>query len=135
MRGELLLDTGPLVALLNRRDRHHRWAVEALAVRARVITCESVLSEAFFLLSASSRASAGLRGMLSERALEVAKLSDELGPITKLMGRYANVPMSLADSCLVRLSELFPKGVVATIDSDFLVYRRFGRQVIPVLMP
>ncbi|MBL8912583.1 MAG: PIN domain-containing protein [Archangium sp.] len=135
MRGELLLDTGPLVALLNPRDRHHRWAVEALAVRARVITCESVLSEAFFLLSASSRASAGLRGMLSERALEVAKLSDELGPITKLMGRYANVPMSLADSCLVRLSELFPKGVVATIDSDLLVYRRFGRQVIPVLMP
>lgn len=135
MTGELILDTGPLVALLNPRDRHHRWAVEALAVRARVVTCEAVLSEAFFLLSRSARASKALRSMVGEGTLEVVSLFGEFANVARLMARYANVPMSFADGSLVRMSELLPRAVVATVDSDFLVYRRFGRQVIPVLMP
>jgi hypothetical protein len=51
------------------------------------------------------------------------------------MRRYASVPMSLADACLVRMSELDPAARILTLDSDFLVYRRSGRQVVPTIMP
>jgi predicted nucleic acid-binding protein len=129
----LILDTGPLVALLSPGERHHAWAVEALRVRAKVVTCEAVASEAFFLLRSSTRASRALRGMLADGALELVSLSDEVQPITRLMDRFAT--MSFADGCLVRLSELITRGVVATLDSDFRVYRRHGRQVIPLLTP
>lgn len=135
MTATLLLDTGPLVALLVPKEKHHRWATEALRVRARVLTCEAALSEAFFLLRKFDRASRALRGMLEEGVLELVPLSAEATPIAKLLERYASVPMSLADASLVRMSELFPRSVVATLDSDFRVYRRNGRQVIPLLMP
>ena len=104
-------------------------------MRARVVTCEAVLSEAFFLLRAFDKSSRALRGMIADDVLEVVSLATEAGIVTKLMDRYVSVPMSFADGCLVRLSELMPKAVVATLASDFRVYRRNGRQVIPLLMP
>ena len=52
-----------------------------------------------------------------------------------LVGRYASVPMSLADACLVRMTELLPGATVITLDRDFAVYRRHGRQVVPLLSP
>lgn len=135
MTGILLLDTGPLVALLVPKEKHHRWAQEALRVRARVLTCEAVLSEAFFLLRKFERASSALRGMLEDGVVELISLSAENVQLAKLLQRYVSVPMSFADASLVRMSELFPRSVVATLDSDFRVYRRNGRQVIPLLMP
>ena len=135
MTATLILDTGPLVALLNPREPHHAWATEALRVRARVVTCEAAASEAFFLLRRYDKASRALRGMLADELLELVSLASEARPLTKLMDRYASVPMSFADGCLVRLSELMPRAVVATLDADFRVYRRNGRQVIPLLMP
>jgi hypothetical protein len=62
-------------------------------------------------------------------------LKDHFEEASELMQRYANVPMSLADACLVRMSELIPKSVVLTLDSDFRIYRRHRRQKIPLLMP
>ena len=105
----LVLDTGPLVALLAPRERHHRWATEALRVRARVVTCEAVLSEAFFLLRTSEKGLGALQGMLEEDQLELASLASEGAAVARLMGRYASVPMSFADACIVRLSELIPR--------------------------
>lgn len=133
MSGTLILDTGPLVALLASRDRHHRWATEALHVRGRVVSCEAILSEAFFLLRSTSSGTAALRGMLADGLIELVPLASELPRVTALMARYESVPMSFADACLVRLSELLPKSVIATLDTDFRVYRRNGRQVIPLL--
>jgi hypothetical protein len=62
-------------------------------------------------------------------------LAEEADAVVQLMRRYRNVPMSLADACLVRLSEIVPDAVVFTLDADFRIYRRRGRAVIPVLMP
>ncbi len=135
MTGILLLDTGPLVALLVPKEKHHRWAQQALRVRTRVLTCEAVLSEACFLLRKFDKASRALRGMLEDGVLELVPLSAETAALSKLLERYASVPMSFADASLVRMSELFARSVVATLDSDFRVYRRNGRQVIPLLMP
>lgn len=117
------------------REPRHRWATEALRVRSRVITCEAVVSEAFFLLRASGNASSALRGLLVDQALEIVPLNAEMRSIMALMERYVSVPMSFADACLVRLSELIANAVVVTIDSDFRVYKKNGRRVIPVLSP
>ena len=131
----LALATGPLVALLAKNDRYHPWATQALRVRTRVVSCEAVVSEATFLVQKSHTAAAALRGLLASGELELVSMANELPSLAALMGRYANVPMSFADACLVRLTELNPRAVVATVDSDFLVYRRNGRQVVPTLMP
>ncbi len=135
MTPTLILDTGPLVALLNPSEPRHAWSREALRVRGRVVTCESVLSEAFFLLRRSSAATAALQELLAEGTLELESLAAEARPLVKLMHKYRSVPMSFADACLVRLSELLPDAVVATLDSGFRVYRRHGRQVVPLLTP
>lgn len=62
-------------------------------------------------------------------------LEEELPAVAKLLFRYASVPMSLADACLVSMAERYPSGIVMTLDRDFLVYRKHGRQAIPTRMP
>jgi predicted nucleic acid-binding protein len=132
-----LLDTGPLVAMLDRGDKDHAWAVEQMAqFRRPLVTCEAVITEAFHLLRRLPRAQTAILEMLAEDALRVAfQLGDEPRQILALLRRYANVPMSLADACLVRLSELVADSVVFTLDSDFRIYRRHGRQKIPLVLP
>lgn len=137
MSQRVLLDTGPLVALLDKRDQHHDWAT-GIAVRfpAPWHTCESVLSEACFLMRTLPEARRAILVMLRQRLLTVGmRLDQEAERVAKLMDDYADVPMSLADACLVRMSELIPDCVVLTLDGDFRVYRRHGRKNIPVLMP
>ena len=74
--------------------------------------------------------------LLYRKVIRVAlRVDDEQVALRTLMRRYRNRPMSLADACLVRLSELHPGGRVFTLDSDFRIYRRHGNKVIPVLMP
>ncbi len=131
------LDTGPLVALINRRDRHHDWAVQRFdEFDAPTETCDAVLSEACFLLRDLHD---GPRAVLDlvERGVVVPTfhVEGEASSLLKLMNRYANVPMPLADACLVRMTEVVPATRILTIDRDFLVYRRHGRQSVPVLMP
>jgi predicted nucleic acid-binding protein len=62
-------------------------------------------------------------------------LANDLDRVLKLMQKYADVPMSLADACLVRMSETLENPVVLTTDDDFRIYRRHGRQVVPCLTP
>ena len=133
-----LVDTGPIVALLNRRDRHHGWAVETLAtIRPPLLTCEAVLSEAAYLLRRLSGGPEKAVELLGRGILAVPfRLEAEASPVKKLLARYGDVPMDLADACLVRLTELHGDCVLLTLDSEFRhVYRRHGRQAIPTLMP
>jgi predicted nucleic acid-binding protein len=133
----VIVDAGPLVAFLNRRDTHHSWAVEALGrVRPPLLTCESVISEACFLLRRDAKGADGVLELVARDLLQVAfDLAQELDDVRRLMKRYADVPMSLADACLVRMSERYTKASVLTLDGDFRHYRRRGRQVIPLIAP
>lgn len=132
-----LIDTGPIVALLNRRDRHHRWAVDTFAsLVPPVLTCEAVLSEAAYLVKALP---AGPEKVLELVARGVVKpsfrLDEEVRSVQTLLGRYRSARMDLADACLVRMTEQHDS-VLVTVDSEFRdIYRRHGRQTIPVLMP
>ena len=135
MAGNLLVDAGFLVALLSRRDAHHAWAVTQATRHAPPWrTCEAVLSEAFHLLG--SRGSPGLSALLQRRAvLTNFDFNDDMEAVLKLLQKYADVPMSLADACLVRMTETLSGPIVLTTDSDFRIYRRHSRQVIPCVMP
>ena len=135
MARSVLVDAGFLVALLSRRDSHHKWAVAiAPDYGPPWRTCEAALSEAFFLLG--SRGLQALSGLLRRRAVVAAfTLDDDVESIVKLMQKYANVPMRLADACLVRMSETLSDPIILTTDSDFQIYRRHSRQTIPVIAP
>jgi len=130
-----LVDAGFVIALLSRRDRHHKWAVaQAPGVPPPWKTCDAVLSETFRLLG--SRGRPALSALLGRGAVVPAfDLADELDRVLGLMQKYADVPMSLADACLVRMSETLADPLILTTDADFRIYRRHGRQVVPCMMP
>jgi predicted nucleic acid-binding protein len=134
MAGNLLVDAGFLVALLSRRDSHHSWAVTQATEHAPPWrTCEAVLSEAFHLLG--TRGTPALSALLQRRAVLASfAFNDDIESVLKLLKKYADVPMSLADACLVRMTETLSDPLVLTTDSDFRVYRRHSRQVIPCVM-
>jgi len=133
----VVVDAGPLVAWLNARDAQHEWAKDQFGrLRPPVLTCEPVLAETGFLLQRVGGDGAAVPALVAKGVLRVAiSVQEEAGQLHALMRRYRNVPMSLADACLVRLSELVDDVSIMTLDADFRVYRRKGRQVIPMLAP
>lgn len=135
--GPGLLDAGPLVSFLASGLRHHKWAVEQWkSLRPPLLTCEPVLTEAAFLLKREGHEADGVFELLERGVIRIdLSVQKEQADLRALMHRYRNRPMSLADACLVRLSEICPKGEVFTLDGDFRIYRRHGNRVIPVLMP
>jgi predicted nucleic acid-binding protein len=135
--GPALLDTGPLVSFLASGLRHHAWTVEQWKrLRPPLLTCEPVLTEAAFLLKREGRDTDPLFALLERGVIRVAlAVEEEQADLRALMRRYRNRPMSLADACLVRLSEIHTAAEVFTLDSDFRIYRRHGNRVIPVRMP
>jgi predicted nucleic acid-binding protein len=135
MAASVLVDAGFLVALLSRRDTHHRWAGAQTANLAPPwSTCEAVLSEAFHLLGA--RGAPALSSLLRRQSLRLAfDLAQHMEPVLRLMQKYADVPMSLADACLVRMTEALADSVILTTDADFRIYRRHSRQVVPCVTP
>ena len=133
----VILDTGPLVAFLDRRGRHHEWASAQWGlIRPPFLTCESVLAEACFLLAGKPGGLPLLFELLCRGMISLPfRLEDHAEAVAKLIEKYSNIPMSLADACLARMSELFPSGQVFTCDGDFRLYRKHGRQVIPLIAP
>ena len=135
MAASVLVDASFVVALFNRRDSHHQWAAVQSGNHPRPWhTCEAVLSEAFFLLG--PRGAPWLRTFLRRGSLRPAfDLDGQLEPVLELMDKYAGVPMSLADACLVRMTETLSNPLLLTADSDFRIYRRHSRQVVPCVLP
>ncbi len=133
----VLVDTGPLFAYFDRRDRWHRWVVEHMStLRPPFVTCEPVLTEACFLIRRNGGRPADLLSWVARGLLEIGvDLEADAAEIVRLMTRYQDTPMSLADACLVRLAERIPDCRLFTLDSDFAHYRRSGRRTIPLLIP
>src|SRR6202163_452114 len=135
MATSALADAGFLVALLSRRDANHRWAAaQAPRLPPPWMTCEAVLSEATHLLGGDGTRSLAL---LLRRGAPVcgSRFADDMVAVLKLLEKYADVPMSFADACLVRMTETLNDPVLLTTDADFRIYRRHGRQIIPCVLP
>jgi len=136
MKPRFLIDTGPLVAALVPTDRWHTWARAQLeALPGPFATCEAVLAEAMYLLARSVNGQDLLLQLFEDEVGLVLPLNAELRNLRALCRRYRNVPMSFADACLVRLSELHPRLPLMTIDSDFHIYRRNRTQRLPLIIP
>jgi uncharacterized protein len=135
MAATVLVDTSFLVALFSRRDPNHAWASGLLKRWPPPWqTCDAVLSETFHMV--------GLPGMpllaafIRDHGLTSTGVSDfGADEVIALMEKYADVPMSFADACLVRMTEVSSKPTLLTTDTDFHVYRRHGRQAVPCVMP
>jgi predicted nucleic acid-binding protein len=137
MRAELI-DTGPLVAALNKRDRYHSWAAQLLAaVKPPLLTCGAVLSEAAYLLRGISGGPGALMELLKRGLVQTPfRLQDEAPAVQRLLERYASARMDLADACLVRMTEIYADCELLTVDQEFRdIYRRRGRQAIPAVLP
>jgi predicted nucleic acid-binding protein len=137
MAKNILVDTGPIVAALRRRDKHHEWArAHFEAATKPFLSCEAVISEAVFLLERAGGGKQALLGLLEREIVVIGySLESEMSETLRLMRRYDDTPMSFADACLVRMSERIDHSVVFTTDSDFQLYRKNGRQIIPLMIP
>lgn len=133
----LILDTGPWVALLCRSDNHHTWAREQFSRHTGpLFTCEAVVAETCFLLARQGFNPANALAFLERGVVRIGlPLGEQIASVRALFERYDNVPASLADACLLRMSELFEPCRVLTLDRDFHIYRRHGRKVVPVISP
>jgi predicted nucleic acid-binding protein len=137
MENLVLLDAGPFVALINRDDQFHGWTVAQLgAMQAELLSCEAVISECFYLVRHNPVGVSALLAYLEEGIVRLDfSLDANLAAVASLMRKYHDTPMSLADACLVRMSELHSTARVFTLDADFRLYRRNGRQTIPLIYP
>jgi predicted nucleic acid-binding protein len=134
---DVIVDTGPLVALLVGSDDHHRWTTERLReIRPPLLTCEAVLAEAAHLVRRVRHGIERFADLLESDLLRIECLvMAERVAVARLLRKYADRPMSLADACVVRLAELHDGASVFTIDGDFSVYRKHGRRRIPLITP
>jgi len=129
-----IADTGFLVAFANRNDRHHEWAVSlAGGVTEPLLSCEAVLAESAFHLQSVPLVLA----MIGEGLIALAfDCKAHLPQLAALAARYADRRPDLADLCLIRMSELYPRHSIVTVDrQDFRVYRRNKREMIPLICP
>jgi len=133
----VILDTGVLVAFVRKQDRYHSWAIEIWQdITPPMLTSESVLSEVFFLLNKEALGQEAVFDMLRNGVIDVPFcFKQEVTNIHSLINRYSSVPMSFADACLVRMSEIVVGSSVITLDNDFRVYRKNRNQEIPTIMP
>jgi predicted nucleic acid-binding protein len=129
-----IADTGFIVAFANRRDDHHAWAVSiAQQTEEPFLTCEAVLSEAAFHLEDSALVLDLVQEGLLALSFDAKRNLKELRTLAR---RYADRRPDFADLCLIRMSELNPRHAVITVDrKDFAIYRRNGRDSIPLITP
>ena len=130
----VIADTGFVVAFANSDDIHHQWALEVAArISPPALTCESVLSEAAFHLHSSGLVLEMVEAQLLRPEFDVLA---NLSQLSQLAQRFVDQTPDFADLCLIRMSELYPRHVVVTVDeNDFRVYRRNKRDMIPLLCP
>lgn len=125
MTRHVLLDTGVIVALLDRSERHHAQVVDVVSsLDAELVTCEPVIAEACYLVRGLAGAPEAVLENVERGVFQVPlRLPAEAAAVRTLIRRYRSVPMDLADACLVRLAELVGSGRILTLDPDFGVYR------------
>jgi uncharacterized protein len=131
-----LIDTGAILAILDRNDRWHVPCLQAYSnVRLPLLTTEAVLTEAFHLIRRTARDADGIWRLLRSGAIRMAEIRDEeLPQIQRLMDEYADRPMDFADATLVHVAGRESLNVVLTVDrDDFQTYRLPGRKRFAIL--
>lgn len=136
MQGNSLIDTGAILALLNRSDRWHQACVDAFRqLRLPMLTSEAVLTELFHLVGDGRVEMEAAWSLVRSGALVLATIEDsELRHIHALMSRYWDRPMDFADATLVYLAKRESLSTILTVDhADFDTYRIEGKRRFRVL--
>lgn len=132
----VIFDTGPLVAWLCPRDKHHTWVRQAFSgIYSSGLICEAVLTEVCHLVAREGIPRGKVVDFMLDGGLQVVSLSSELSAIGNLLNRYADTPMDFADACVTRVAEIHAGSRVCTTDTDFLVYRTNRSEAIPLIAP
>jgi predicted nucleic acid-binding protein len=129
-----IADTGFIVAFGNKQDYHHAWAIDiAKNITEPLLTCDAVLAEAAFHLGSTAYVLSLLRNEMLRSGFDLSRNLEQLRDLAR---RYEERRPDLADLCIIRMSELYPRHTVITVDEgDFRVFRRNKREVIPMLCP
>ena len=132
----ILLDTGVIVALLDRSERYHTQCVEVLSeLTGSLITCEAIIAEACYLLRALRGAPEAVVSNVGNGVFQIPiRLADQAVSVEKLLRKYRDVPMDLADACLVDLADRLDAGRILTLDRDFEIYRWRSRRKFELLV-
>ena len=131
-----LLDTGVIVALLDRDERHHLQCVEVVSdIVGPLVTCEAVIAEACYLMRRTHGAPEAIIKNVANGVFQTpVRLVDRAASIEKLLRKYRDVPIDLADASLVDLADQIDTGQILTLDSDFEVYRWRSRRKFELLV-
>ena len=121
----VLLDTGVIVALLDRSEGAHRVCANAVQqLEAPLLTCEAVIAESCYLLRNLSGASEAVIENIAAGMFQVAfQLSREAMSVKQVLRKYRDRKIDLADACLIRLADVFETGDILTLDRNFTIYR------------
>jgi predicted nucleic acid-binding protein len=131
-----LLDTGVIVALLDRSERYHERCLAVLDdLPESLVTCEAVIAEACYLLRTVAGAAEAVIGNVASGVFHIPiRLADQAPAVEKLLRRYRDVPIDLADACLIDLADQLGTGRILTLDRDFEVYRWRSRKRFDLLL-
>ena len=134
---DIIADTGIIVAALNKREKYHAWTLEQMrSLPVPMRTCEAVITEASNLMQSVPNGKEDVLALIERGILQIDfSLQNEVPPIKDLISKYETVQMDFADGCLVRMSETIENSVVFTLDSDFWIYRKNGKEQIPLIIP
>lgn len=133
----IIIDASALVGLINKKDRFYQWTIQTIAsLSFPFLTCEAVITEACFLLQNVYGGEDAVMGLVKTKKIIIPfQFSEQVDAIRELMQRYQSVPMSFADACLVRMSELIAGSCVLSLDSDFYIYRKNRKEMIDLIIP
>ena len=139
MRTNVILDTGPLVALFNSNDAFHLWTIETLApTTAPLLTCEPVITEACYLLNKISPGigNSKIMSLLERKFIKISfDLAEQFDRVHQLSLKYSDTPMDFADACVVRMTEVHATSSIMTLDSDFRIYRKNDKKMLSLHIP
>jgi predicted nucleic acid-binding protein len=132
-----IVDTGPLIAFFDRSERHHRWVTDRISeLDMPLLVCEPVIVEATYLLRRNPKTQDTLLELVQDGALNVAfQVEQHIGALRRLLKKYSDIPISLADACIVLMAEIHGSHSVLTLDSDFLIYRKSDRTPLSLIYP
>ncbi len=133
----VLLDTGVIVALLDRSERHHKSCEAALeAIAGPLLTCEAVIAESCYLLRFLPGALAAILENVVAGTFQIPfQLSRSASQIQRVLRKYQDREVDFADACLIHLATEFHTGDVLTLDHDFEIYRWSGNKPFRLLIP
>ncbi|MFN0172408.1 MAG: type II toxin-antitoxin system VapC family toxin [Bryobacteraceae bacterium] len=133
----VLVDTGVIVALLDRAERYHAAAVTVLeGIDAPLVTCEAVIAESCYLLRRTSGAPEAVVENVAQGVFQIPiSLSRAADSVVRLLRKYRDVNIDFADACLIQCASVIESGDILTLDSDFRVYRWGKNREFRMLIP